>query len=148
MLSFGIYTAFTLGCSLASNFPVFLFSRFMPGCGAAAPKTVSGGLFCDIYPDLRPRGMAMTMLGLTTNVGPLVEPIISGFTSTKVWQWQFWCASILAGVNRPMLLLMPETFVPVLKAEAGRSTAPITIGARIGLWGRVGISCSSYSHSL
>lgn len=94
----------------------------MLGCGAAAPQTVSGGLFCDIYPDLGPRGMAMTMLGLTSNVGPLVGPIISGFTSTRVWQWQFWCALILAGVNWPMLLLMPETLAPVLQARAIKDT--------------------------
>lgn len=90
----------------------------MMGCGAAAPQTVSGGLFCDLYPDLGPRGMAMTFLGLTSNVGPLVGPILSGFTSTKVWQWQFWCALILAGINWPLLLVMPETFGPVLKARS------------------------------
>ncbi|KAI1105326.1 major facilitator superfamily protein [Jackrogersella minutella] len=117
LVSFGIYTAFTLGCALAPNWPVFLFFRFMLGCGAAAPQTVSGGLFCDIYPDLRPRGLAVTVLGLTSNVGPLVGPIISGFTSTRVWQWQFWAALILAGVNWPMLLCMPETFAPVLNAR-------------------------------
>ncbi len=88
----------------------------MLGCGAAAPQVVSGGLFCDIYPDLGPRGLAMTMLGLTSNVGPLIGPIISGFTSTREWQWQFWAALILAGVNWPALLLIPETFAPVLNA--------------------------------
>ncbi|KAI0841290.1 major facilitator superfamily protein [Hypoxylon sp. FL0890] len=127
LLSFSIYTAFTLGCALAPNWPVFLFFRFMLGCGAAAPQTVSGGLFCDIYSDLRPRGMAMTMLGLTSNVGPLVGPIISGFTSTRVWQWQFWCALILAGVNWPMLLFMPETFAPALKAQKHKSVTPIIV---------------------
>lgn len=95
----------------------------MLGCGAAAPQTVSGGLFCDLYPDLGPRGMAVTMLGLTSNVGPLVGPIISGFTSTRAWQWQFWCALILAGANWPMLLMMPETFAPVLNARALRKAA-------------------------
>ncbi len=123
LVSFGLYTAFTLGCALAPNWPAFLFFRFMLGCGAAAPQTVSGGLFCDLYADLRPRGMAVTMLGLTSNVGPLVGPIISGYTSTVVWQWQFWCALILAAVNWPMLLFMPETFAPVLKARAAAAAA-------------------------
>lgn len=118
LASFAIYTAFTLGCALAPNWPAFLFFRFMLGCGAAAPQTVSGGLFCDIYPDLRPRGMAVTMLGLTSNVGPLVGPIISGFASATEWRWQFWCALVMAGVNWPMLLFMPETFAPVLNARA------------------------------
>ncbi|KAI3330336.1 major facilitator superfamily protein [Ustulina deusta] len=120
LISFSIYTAFTLGCALAPNWPTFLFFRFMLGCGAAAPQTVSGGLFCDIYPDLGPRGMAVTLLGLTSNIGPLVGPIISGFSSSAGWQWQFWYALILAGVNWPMLLLMPETFAPAINARGAR----------------------------
>ncbi|KAI8627429.1 major facilitator superfamily domain-containing protein [Xylariaceae sp. FL1651] len=52
LISFGIYTAFTLGCALAPNWPVFLFFRFMSRCGAGALQTVSGGLFSDIYLDL------------------------------------------------------------------------------------------------
>jgi MFS family permease len=123
LASFTIYTAFTLGCAFAPSWPAFLFFRFMLGCAAAAPQTVSGGLFCDLYPDLRPRGLAVTLLGLTSNVGPLVGPIISGFTSTAHWQWQFWCALILAGVNWPMLLVMPETFGPVLEARAAARDA-------------------------
>lgn len=118
--SFAVYTAFTLGCGLASSWGLFLFFRFMLGCAAAAPQTVSGGLFSDIYPELGPRGMAVTMLGLTSNVGPLVGPIISGFTSTEDqnWQRQFWCGLILAGANWPMLLFLPETFAPVINRRA------------------------------
>ncbi|KAI9168068.1 Major facilitator superfamily multidrug transporter mdrA [Paramyrothecium foliicola] len=126
LVSFGIYTIFTIACAFAPNWASFLFFRFMLGCGAAAPQTVSGGLFCDLYPDLRPRGMAVTMLGLTSNVGPLIGPIISGFTATRGWQWQFWVALILAGVNWPMLLMMPETFAPVLKARAQRKADTTT----------------------
>lgn len=105
----------------------------MLGCAAAAPQTVSGGLFCDIYSDLGPRGMAVTLLGLTSNVGPLLGPIISGFVSSRGWQWQFWCALILAGINWPMLFFMPETFAPVLNGYANKDAilqqAQVHIGA-------------------
>jgi MFS family permease len=97
----------------------------MLGCGAAAPQTVSGGFFCDIYLDLRPRGMAMTLLGLTSNVGPLVGPIISAFSATRVWQWQFWWALILAGINWALLLLVPETFAPVLAQRSFKGKKPV-----------------------
>ncbi|KAJ9294825.1 hypothetical protein DTO271G3_6387 [Paecilomyces variotii] len=107
--SFAIYTAFTLGCALAPNWPAFLFFRFMLGCGAAAPQTVSSGLFSDIYQDLGPRGRAVTTLGLTSSLGPLVGPIISGFTSTVHWKYQFWILLALEGVNWPLLVMMPET---------------------------------------
>jgi MFS family permease len=107
LISFAIYTGFLLGCAFAPNWPVFLFFRFMMGIGAAAPQTVSNGLFADIYPEVVPRGRAVTVLGLTSNVGPLVGPIISGFSSTTSWQWQFWVALILVAVNWSMLLLLP-----------------------------------------
>ncbi|KZZ98822.1 Major facilitator superfamily domain, general substrate transporter [Moelleriella libera RCEF 2490] len=120
LASFAMHTVFTLASAFAPNWAAFLFFRFMLGCGAAAPQTVSGGLFCDIYPDLGPRGMAVTMLGLTSNVGPLVGPIISGFSSTTParWQWQFWYSLVLIGLNWPMLLVMPETFAPIVAAKA------------------------------
>lgn len=114
LISFTIHTAFTLGCALASNWPLFLFFRFMLGSASAAPQTVSGGTFCDIYTDLGPRGLAVSLLGLTSNVGPLVGPILSAFTSANNWKTQFWCALGLAGINWPLLLWMPETFAPAL----------------------------------
>ncbi|KAH8689802.1 putative MFS transporter [Talaromyces proteolyticus] len=117
LVSFAIYTAFTLGCAFAPNWPVFLFFRFLQGCGAAAPQTVSNGLFSDIYPDLKQRGRAVTILGLTSNVGPLFGPIISGFVSSRRWNRQFWVVLAMAGVNWPMLLFMQETFAPVIQAH-------------------------------
>lgn len=81
------------------------------------------------------------MLGLTSNVGPLVGPIISGFTSTEVWRWQFWTASILAAVNWPMLLAMPETFAPVLNAQAtkGRVITQVPVQAPFSFMKQVSI---------
>jgi MFS family permease len=106
LVSFAVYTAFTLGCALAPNWPAFLFFRFLQGCGAAAPQTVSNRLFSDIYPDLKQRGRAVTVLGLTSNIGPLIGPIISGFSSSKNWKWQFWIALAMTAVNWLMLLFM------------------------------------------
>lgn len=130
LASFAVHTVFTLACALAPSWPAFLFFRFMLGCGAAAPQTVSGGLFCDVYPDLGPRGRAVAVLGLTSNVGPLVGPMVSGFTSTSpsTWQWQFWCCLILAALNWPMLLVMPETFAPLLRARAKAAASPRPVG--------------------
>lgn len=123
--SFAIYTAFTFGCALAPNWPAFLFFRFLMGCGASAPQTVTGslieatysigakltcalgGLYADLWTDLVPRGRAVTLLGLTSNVGPMVGPMISGFTSQDDWRRQFWIALIMNAINWPLLLLMP-----------------------------------------
>jgi MFS family permease len=76
-----------------------------------------GGLFADLYTDLAPRGRAVTLLGLTSNVGPLLGPLISSFTSTNNWRWQFWAALIMVGVNWPLLLVMPGKHDMALQRE-------------------------------
>jgi MFS family permease len=48
-------------------------------------------------------------------------PLISGFGATLGWRWPFWIALIGAGVSFLLLLLLPETYAPViLKSRAAR----------------------------
>ena len=108
--SFAIYTIFTMACALAPNWPALLFFRFLCGVGASAPQTVLGGVFADIYPNLRHRGRAVTLLALISTVGPLIGPVIAGYTSVQGWQWMFWIALILAALNWPFLWMLPGEF--------------------------------------
>ncbi|KAI4220437.1 MAG: hypothetical protein LQ349_008085 [Xanthoria aureola] len=109
VLAFGLYTVFTLACSLAPTWPTLLVFRFLVGCGASAPQTITGGMYSDIYPDLLHRGRAVTLLGLTSNVGPLIGPVVAGFSSERDWRWMFWISLIMAVVTWPLLWFMPET---------------------------------------
>ena len=120
VLSFTIYTAFTLACALAPNWPALLVFRAFVCIGAAAPQTVIGAMYADVYPNLQHRGRAVTALGLTSNVGPLVGPIIAGFSSTTDWRWMFWISLITAGISWPLLVMLPGEPNPgdVLAAEA------------------------------
>lgn len=108
--SFAVYTIATLVCALAPNWPTLLVFRFFCGFGASAPQTVLGGMFADIYPDLLYWGKAVMLMALTSTVGPLVGPVIAGYTSVHDWRWMFWAALILAGVNWPFLVLLPCAF--------------------------------------
>ena len=105
--SFFIYTLFTLACALAPNWPALLVFRFIVGVGASGPHTVVGGMYADLFPNLLHRGKAIMYLGLTSNVGPLIGPIISGYGSMINWRFGFWIALIMAGANWPFLLLLP-----------------------------------------
>ncbi|RJE22400.1 Sugar and other transporter [Aspergillus sclerotialis] len=49
-----------------------------------------------------------------TALGPEVGPIISGFVSLASWRWTFWSALIISGSGLPVMLLLPETYAPVL----------------------------------
>lgn len=96
-----------MACALARTWPALLCFRFLVGVGASAPQAVLGGMFSDLYPDLRPRGTAVMILGLTSNIGPLVGPIIAGFSTVSDWRWMFWISLIMAGANWPLLLMLP-----------------------------------------
>jgi MFS family permease len=105
--SFGLYTIFTMACALTTSWPLFLLFRFLVGSGASAPQAVLGGMYSDIYPDLVHRGRAVMILGLTSNIGPLLGPVIAGYVSTYKWQWIFWINLIMCGLIWPLLLLLP-----------------------------------------
>jgi multidrug resistance protein len=127
------YLVFTLLCTAAPNFPAFLVLRMFTGINAAAPTTVIGGLYADILDDPSQRGNAMAVYMTVTTIGPLVGPIISGFSSTISWRWPFWIAAMMAGAGLPLVLALPETYAPVLRnkyikrqAKNGRHTSPGT----------------------
>ncbi|KAE8381183.1 major facilitator superfamily domain-containing protein [Aspergillus bertholletiae] len=112
--TFAIYNLFTMACALAPNFPALLIFRFLCGLGGSAPNAVLGGLFSDIYNDPHQRGMVMSIFMFATTFPPLLGPIISGFISTVSWRWTFWAGFIIGGVGFPLVLVMPETYMPVL----------------------------------
>jgi multidrug resistance protein len=121
LYTFILYTAFTLGCALAPNWPALLVFRLLCGVMASAPIAVVGGLYADIYQDPRTRGRAMAYFMAATTCGPVMGPFISGFLSTISWRWTFWFGLILAGITLPFLIAMPETYLPVLlQRKAGR----------------------------
>ncbi|KAL8796427.1 MAG: hypothetical protein Q9195_001334, partial [Heterodermia aff. obscurata] len=51
------------------------------------------------------------------NIGPAIGPIISGFTATFDWRWEYWIALMIAAISWVPLLFLPETYGPVLEAR-------------------------------
>ena len=107
LLSLLVYTVSALGSALAPNWPALLVFRFIGGVGGAAPPTVLGGLFADLYPGAINRGRAIVLLGVATITGPLIGPIISGFVSDNGWKWMFWVSLIITGATWPLLIILP-----------------------------------------
>lgn len=109
------YLTFTLACSGSPSFPAFLVFRLLAGINAAAPTTVIGGLYADVLDNPSVRGNAMAVYMTVTTIGPLVGPIIAGFSSTASWRWPFWIAGMVAVCGLPLVLTLPETYGPVLR---------------------------------
>lgn len=112
--TFLLFTAFVLGCALAPTFAGLAVMRLLVGIGASTPISVIGGIYADIYNTSRGRGTAVAAFMAATTWGPVCGPTISGYMATVSWRWVFWVELIFAGATWPFLLLMPETFGPVL----------------------------------
>ncbi|KAG8165675.1 hypothetical protein KVR01_004227 [Diaporthe batatas] len=112
------YLVFMLACSGAPNYPALLTFRLLCGINAAAPTSVLGGLYADIFDDPSIRGNAMALYMTVTTIGPLIGPIISGFSSQMSWRWPFWIAGMIAALGLPLVLTLPETYAPVLHNKA------------------------------
>ncbi|KAJ5967323.1 hypothetical protein N7501_003571 [Penicillium viridicatum] len=108
------YTCFTLGCALSPTFTALLVFRFLSGVSGSAPNALLGGLYSDIYNEPNRRGRAMAIFMFTAIAGPMAGPLVSGFTVLLSWRWVFWVALIIAGAGVPVILLLPETYLPVL----------------------------------
>ncbi|KAF4906426.1 putative MFS-type transporter [Colletotrichum fructicola] len=116
------YLIFMLACSGAPNYAALLVFRLLCGINAAAPTSVLGGLYADIFDDASVRGNAMALYMSVTTIGPLIGPIISGFSSPMSWRWPFWIAGMIAALGLPLVLTLPETYAPVLHNKAVKKT--------------------------
>lgn len=119
----GTYLAcfvFTLACALAPNYTALLIFRLLCGVAAATPNAVLGGLYADIFDNPKQRGMAMSSFMYITTLGPPLGPIISGYASVSSWRMTFWIALGITGGGLPLILTLPETYVPVLRRHQRR----------------------------
>ncbi|RSL56358.1 hypothetical protein CEP53_006826 [Fusarium sp. AF-6] len=119
--TFGLFTAFTMACALAPNWPALLIFRFFCGAFASSPIAIVAGILADVYNDPRTRGRAFAIFMVCTTGGPILSPIISGFAGPSIgWRWVFWIALIVAGVTLALIAFLPETYGPILLSRRAR----------------------------
>ncbi|KAG0155021.1 hypothetical protein PDIDSM_594 [Penicillium digitatum] len=119
--SFSVFVLATLGCALSPNWSSLLIFRTICGLAGAAPQTVVGGIYADLFFDLRSRGRAMAMYMSACSFGPILGPIISGCSVQYGWRWTFRIDLILTGITWLALLFTSETFGPaLLKRQAAK----------------------------
>ncbi|GLA26519.1 hypothetical protein AnigIFM63326_003679 [Aspergillus niger] len=112
------YALFTMACALAPTFEALLVFRLFCGLNGSVPNAVLGGLYSDIYDDPDQRGRVMAVFMFTAIAGPMAGPLVSGFMVLLSWRWVFWVALIVTGTGVPFVVLLPETYWPVLEEDA------------------------------
>ncbi|KAJ5166958.1 major facilitator superfamily domain-containing protein [Penicillium canariense] len=118
--TFSVFVLGTLGCALAPNWTALLIFRMICGTMAAAPQTVSGGVYADMFSDMRSRGRAMALYMSASSFGPIIGPIISGCSVQYGWRWTFRIDLIISCLTWTALLFLSETFAPVLLKKQAR----------------------------
>ncbi|OBR06774.1 Major facilitator superfamily transporter [Colletotrichum higginsianum IMI 349063] len=132
IITFVMFTIWTMACALAPNWPAFLIFRFLTGVFASSPIAIVAGILADIYGNTESRGRAMTAFMVTTAFGPLFAPIVSGFCSPTIgWRWSFWIALIYAGATLVPIILLPETYGPILLSRRARNMRKLDPSANI-----------------
>ena len=114
MISFAIFTIFSITSAVSPNFAALVIFRLLVGIGGSCAISVVGGICADIYHNPKSRGRSMAGFMAATTFGPILGPPISGYISVVSWAWGFWVGAILAGVTWPLFIFLPETYGPVI----------------------------------
>lgn len=109
------YILFTIASALSPSYNCLLGFRLLSGIVASAPNAVVGGMYADIYDKPSQRGVAIACFMCAASTAPPIGPLISGFAQSVSWNLSFWIAVAIAGAGLPLVILLPETYVPVLR---------------------------------
>ncbi|GAA5905253.1 hypothetical protein JCM6882_003727 [Rhodosporidiobolus microsporus] len=120
MLCFAIWQ---IGDALAKNIWTVIIIRFFAATFASSPLTNAGGIIADIWDPVN-RGKAMALFSASVFIGPVVGPIIGGFTTMNSklrWPWIFWFIGIWGLASWVLIaVFLPETYHPALLAKRAK----------------------------
>lgn len=108
--------AFIAGTIAARNIETLLVCRFFTGLFGSPVLVIAAGTIADLW-DLDMLLLAMTMFSLTPLLGPILGPIVGGYVVQNfhlTWRFTFYIQLILSFIAIPLVLLMPETYKPVI----------------------------------
>ncbi|KAI3393219.1 hypothetical protein diail_4546 [Diaporthe ilicicola] len=96
-VSNALFLVFLIGCGLSKTVAQFMVFRFISGCCGGVPMALGGATIADLtHVEARPVAMALFSLGPLT--GPVLGPLIGGFTVVSMgWRWTFWLLTIISG---------------------------------------------------
>ncbi|KAH0346241.1 MFS general substrate transporter, partial [Aureobasidium melanogenum] len=114
IVSTAIFVLLILPCALAKNIESLLIPRFFAAFAAASLVSNAPGSINDIVVE-EYRALAFSIWSIGPLNGPVVGPIIGGFTYQYLgWRWTNWLVMILAGVAFAFVAIVKETYGPTL----------------------------------
>ena len=113
--SFG-FAIFNLAVATGKDAQTVFVCRFFAGFMGAAPLTIVGAVFADMF-NHRQRGLAVTTFSVAIFAGPLIAPFIGGFIdmSDLGWRWTEYLVCLMGFLGLALsLLFLEETYPPVI----------------------------------
>ncbi|RLV92781.1 Polyamine transporter 1 [Spathaspora sp. JA1] len=127
------YVCFSFAVATAKDLQTIMICRFFAGFIGAAPLVVAPAVMADLF-SAKIRGTAISIFAMILFGGPMLAPIIGGFTVKNPnlgWRWtSYLCAIIGCGALAMNTFILEETHHPIIlvrKAELLRR--------RTGNWG-------------
>lgn len=120
IVSFALFTVFSVLCAVSRNITMLIIFRICSGGAAASVQAVGAGTIADLWEPIE-RGRAMSIFYLGPLIGPIIAPIVGGvLTDAFGWQAPMWFLAIFGLVIFFVLLIaLPETLArPEQAAEA------------------------------
>lgn len=110
LISFALFTAFSIGCALSTSIGMLIGFRVLSGGAAGSVQSVGAGTISELF-EARVRGKGLGIYYVGILVSPLVAPIIGGALVEGLgWRAPQYLLLILGGVlTVAMLFFIPET---------------------------------------
>lgn len=132
--SFG-YMVFSFAVATGKDIQTIMICRFFAGFLGAAPIVVTPAVMADLF-GAKTRGQAVSVFVMILFGGPMIAPILGGFTSKNSslgWRWIDYFCGIFGSVAFIMVtLFLEETQHQVLLVQKAE-----TLRRRTGNWGIV-----------
>lgn len=121
IISMLLFLLFTIPCAVAKNIQTLIIARFLCGLAGSAFLTIAAATVADLFAPAHMQ-LPMMLFTLTPFCGPTIGPLIGGFINQFTnWRWTFYILLIWSGVMFICVLLVPETYHPVLLARKAAS---------------------------
>ncbi|TFK32753.1 major facilitator superfamily domain-containing protein [Crucibulum laeve] len=130
-MSYGLFFVFSWPVAFAPNIAVHLIFRFVTGFCGSAFLSVAGGSVSDLFSD-HAVANPMALYTISPFIGPVLGPLLSGFINQHLdWRWTYHVEVIWIFIEFiALLILVPETYVPVLTKRKAKRVRKATADNR------------------
>jgi DHA1 family multidrug resistance protein-like MFS transporter len=118
VISLFIFVVLQVPTAVVHGIAGFMILRFLAGLVGSPPLATGGASVQDVFTPMA-APLAMGLWGISASAGPVLGPLIGGFTSqhfmktslgTGAWRWTIWPLLMATGVTLLILtFFMPET---------------------------------------